>query len=714
MNGYTLPRFVRSPRATLAVLASTAMLTAGCANMASTATDVSPVSSAATVSGKVHGGNQAVSGATVTINFAGQTGLRSASTVAATTTTSTDGTGSFSFLKDPNNGTSYPSTGNTFSCPSGSSDPLVYLVAKGGNTVNDGSSNVNNAAVFIAPLGTCNELAASTVYMSEATTVATIAALQQYFDPISESIGADGIGAAKQAIINSFALVSNMVDLSTGLGVASVTHSGANAGNGLGVAAVTVTSTPELAKINTIANIISACVNNATSSATACSTLFASAVPPAPSVTGRAGTFTFPAATDVLQAAYYMLVNPTNSNTTNLQALYGLAPAVGAPYQPTLTAVPSDWTIGINYATTSTCGTGVGNFISGPADIGIDINGAVWIANGQAGTGNLSQITAIGTPQTCLFVGGGAMAGGVLDDSPNLGKVWVGTSGNNIYRYDPATHASLAFPTAEPALAIVADGKDNVYFSGASGSLYMITGGATATAAVTPVQISSVIGTANRLFIDNSTSKGGAIWATSGSSFVSSVSPAISGANLLNGYNTVTFNVGSPTYGVVTDIFSASSGTNNVYVSSSSSSNFITKLNGSGSSYTVVNGWPTATGAAGLNSPTGLAVDGSISGTSNGNLWSANNSANTTSGLFSVSEISAAKASLSPDGNTAGGFQKSTPFLAAGRAIAVDQSGNVWLANDGATSVTEIVGAGVPLYQPFAAGLYSGRFLQIP
>ena len=712
MNGFNLTRPQGATQSILALLASSAILTAGCANMVSTAPAANSLNSGASVTGRVHGGNQPVAGATVTVNFAGESGLRSASTVAATTTTAADGTGSFSFTVDPVNGNAHPSSGSTFSCPS-SGDPVVYVVARGGNTLNNGNTSLNNtAAVFLSPIGLCSTLTSGTsqvLNLSEVTTVASIAALQQYFDPITESIGHDGIGAAKQALVNSVSLVSNLVDLTHGTAYTTVNRTGASTGDG--VATVTVTATPEVAKINHIANIISSCVNNGSAGASNCNTLFANATPPNPSFTGRPSNYVFPVATDVLQAAFYMLANPTDGSTTNLTNLYNLSPAVGAPYNPALTAVPSDWTIAVNYSTTSTCGTGSGAFINAPKDINVDINGGIWFANGQAGTGNLAGFSANGTPQSCVFLSGGSQGGGVLDDQ---GKVWFGGTANNLYRYDPVGHTTLTFPTTDAPLAIVADGNHNVYFSTATtGALFMIPGASTATAAVAPVQISSSILTANRLFVDNSATGGGAIWATSGSSSFAKVALASSGPNMLNGYNTTIFFTTAPTYGIAVDLVTGSPQTNNVYVSVQGSDNYITKWNGSGTTYAPVNGWPTPSGLGGLNTPTSIVLDGSVN-FSPTNIWGVNNAVNSTSGLYGLTEISPTQVALSPTGTAAGGFQKASPYLGPGRALAIDQSGNLWIANDGATSITEIVGSAVPLYQPYAIGLMNGRFQTIP
>src|SRR5437764_3542297 len=100
-----------STRNLLALLASSVVFSAGCSNMSSTAPAVNSLATAATLSGKVHGGNQPVVGATVTLWFAGQ---GAPSILAATTTT--DGTGSFSFSKDTAGG--HDGTTPNWSCPS--------------------------------------------------------------------------------------------------------------------------------------------------------------------------------------------------------------------------------------------------------------------------------------------------------------------------------------------------------------------------------------------------------------------------------------------------------------------------------------------------------------------------------------------------------------------------------------------------------------------
>jgi len=701
----------RSSQWLLLSLASTAFLGSGCSNLVNTASSGALVATTGKIGGRVHGGNQPVSGATVNLYFAGQDGLGVSSRLVATTTTADDGAGSFSFVRAADGGTNAGTT-NTFSCPVGPGSPLVYVVARGGNTLNTHDATRNAASVFIAPYGLCGSLSATSfVSMSEAVTAATVAAIHQYMNVTTGNIGADGINVAYDGLANSFRLVSNMVNLSTGQTTASTVIRG-------DAALVTVTATPEQAKINQVANILSACVNTPTGpaggsgTANACDILFANAVPPTDPGTTSTPTVTFSAPTDVLQAAYYMFTNATNSTPAHLTALYNLAPAAGAPYQPTLTNVPSDWSVGIKYSASGSCAAGSVSFLTNPYDLNIDANGNVWIANNQRGGSALSELSSTGAPVACVPIGGASL-GGTID---SVGNIWAADSENNVlYRYSPTGGTpAVQFPTPAAPYAVAADGSGNIFFStlSATNGVYEILGAASATTAVAPVAISTDVGsTPARILVDDH----GAIWASTGSTFVSLISPATTGATLMNGYITTHVTTSGPTYGVA--VTNSLNTVNRLFTSDQGTANLIDQVMGSGSTYTPAQNFPTPAGAAGLNLPSAVAVDGAH------NIWAANSGAGTqTSGTSTtnsgvVSEISVSGVSLSPNANgsqSTGGYQKDLTSFLRGRSIAVDQSGNVWIGNDGSSAITEIVGGGVPIYQPFAAGLLNNRFQTIP
>jgi len=693
MNGNHFARRMGSRRSLLALLASSAVITTGCSNLATTAPTASPLATGGTLSGTIHGGSQPVAFATVTLYFAGQNGVGSGDgsvaslgnpIVAAVTTSADDGHGSFTFHKKAT--AAEVTTPDSFACPGGGNSPLVYAVARGGNPLGNHDSGINNSAsAFIAMYGPCSEISsANVVTMNEVTTVATMVALQQYFNPATESIGADGIGLHYLAFTQTLSTISNLADMSTGSAITSKNTTSGPA---------TVTITPETAKINALANIIASCVNNQTATASPCTTLFANAIPPDGAVTARPYRTSFAQATDVLQALYYILTNPTNGSTANLNNLYNLIPGTAA-FQPSLSAAPSDWTVAINYSSTGTCGTSDGNLINQPQELALDRYGNLWIANGQAGTVNLAGIKAGGTAFSCTFLGGDAH-GIAVDSAMNI---WYASHADNkLYRYNQFTNITTPFVTHAPPLAVFAD-NSNIYFTtDADTSVYMIQNYATADPAAMPVQISSTVGTnPNHLIVDATH----AIWVSSGGTFVSRIAPGSQGdATYLNGYTTTQFPVAANDSAVTVGPGSSPA----VFVASDVASS-VTYLSGSGNSYSTTSGWPNVSGRAGINNPKAIAVDGRL------NIWTANGAAN------SVSEISANGVALMPSG----GRQFDSSVIADPRTVVIDLSGNVWVAGNGpvgtpSNSITEIVGAAVPVFQPYSLGYGSDdRFQRLP
>src|SRR6202789_966396 len=587
MIGNNLPQLTGAKRSLLVLLDTGALFTSGCSNMLSTAPGSNLVSNAKSISGKVHGGSQPISGATVKLYYAGQTSLP---TEAATTLSAADGT--FSFTNSGALGGK--ENGNIYSCPM-NTDPLVYVVSRGGNTLGDGNtSESNTAAAFIGIYGVCSTLTSSNfITLNEVTTVATLLAAQQYYDPAVEGLSADGTGQAKTAIDNTPATIANLANVQTGTANASTSISGAK-----GLTA-SVTATPETSKINLMANILTSCVNNASASAPNCLTLFSSAAPG-----GNAQ------ATDVMQALYYMLVNPANHGSTNLASLFALAGGNAVAFQPTLAVQPSDWTVAISYSSSSNCANG-GALIAAPSALSIDLDGNVWIGNGQTTIGNVVELSSSGTPLVCNSFGSGATAApsAVFIDSANngaaSGNVWSALSGSStITRYSPVTGISLAFTAPGPVLAIAGDGPGDIFFTVAGGLYEIPAAAATAATASAPTLISSTVTNANSLMPDTN----GTLWASSGTSALQNIV----------GSNVTSYTATGNTQGIAVTDFS------NVYVSSVTPGNSISYfVNTNSTGYLLQAGWPATAPLGGINQPTAIAVDG-VS-----NVWSANRTANT-------------------------------------------------------------------------------------
>lgn len=677
----------------LAAVAVPTVVLTGCAGMSGTA-PLSVTSNAATMKGNLHGGNQPISGSTIQIFSAGTTGYGSASTLFATTTSASDGYGSFSFSKqnsDAGHPTGiYNASGNVWGCPT-TGDPQMYVIAKGGSTTGT-SSPANSAAAFIVALGKCSTISSSTfVDLNEVTTAATLAALQQFFNPSTESFGYNGTLQSIAAFNNGVLTIANLADIGSGYAVTSKTLTGANST----VSGTTVTMTPEAGKINTIANVLTACVNTTSNTSDPCTTLFANAVPPANSNSTSQPGSTYATAQDTIQAAYYMLVNPTGGQDPSKVAnLYNLTTAF-APFQPQLTAAPTDWTVGIKYdAGTSACsGTASGKFIYYAYMVRADANGNIWIAsNGSSpNVDNISVVGPNGVPMGCVTPSATAGVGFTGLTIDTVGNVWAAShSVAGIYEINPNTFAATTWTeSGVTPWAIEADGSGNVFYTVASAAVRKFTAAASASSATA----STAVGTAsnaspNFMTID----AGGNIWVPDTGSATNKLYETYPdpSATTSGGYSTF---VAGTSGNVQAQIAVDASG--RIWTTQTTPANTVTVFTPTlyGSPATVT---ASGAGVAGVSTPRGVALDGA------GNAWVPNG----VSGGHNVAELTQNLNALSPSG----GYVKADTFANTMRSVAVDATGNVWFGTNATTvdQITEIVGAGVPVITPLSAALAAG------
>jgi streptogramin lyase len=355
----------------------------------------------AALHGTVHGGQNPVSGSTIQLYAAGSTGYGSAYTYAAGTsllgnnTVTTDSSGNFDITSD-------------YTCPTAATE--VYLVSSQGNP---GLSSGNNANLaLMAALGPCGNLSSSTnIIVNELTTVASVWALSPFMTGIA-NIGTSATNAV--GLTNAFASVNKLVNTSTGL----------VSGPALPAGAVV-----PAAKLNTLANILAACVNSGggvTGDKSACGYLFFYTT-----VNGVAPT-------DTITAALNMAQHP-NTQTANLTYLSGTAP----PFQPALPTAPSDFSLVITYS---------GAGISTPKAIAADASGNVWTAN--SGSNSATEIDALGattTDATGYLSGPTGYTVGPLN-APSavaidiFGNAWLANAGNStVTRISPSGATGTVF-----------------------------------------------------------------------------------------------------------------------------------------------------------------------------------------------------------------------------------------------------------------------------
>lgn len=322
-----------------------ALLLTGC-GMDQVSTATANVQSAG-VAGQVFGGQQPVSGATISVYAMGTTGYGSAATLLSSTTT--DANGNFSLPP--------------YTCPQ--SDTPVYLLGIGGDPGLGPGVN-NPSAVLGAGLGECANAQKSFVILNEVTTVGLAFTLSHFF---STTLG--GTNAANDSFGGPSTTVNGQIQYSAGIQrgnnytIPSIieTAVGAPTQNSPGI-------TIEAAKINTIANILAACVNstgaqNSTETKTNCGKLFEYT---------QTGTATRPS--DTLQAAVQIALHPT-TQVANLYSLGQTTPPFAG-----LAAQPNDWSIGVSY-TSSSLGLSVNTGTLSTLDI--DSAGRIWFPSNASG-----------------------------------------------------------------------------------------------------------------------------------------------------------------------------------------------------------------------------------------------------------------------------------------------------------------------------------------
>lgn len=583
-----------------------ATLLSGCGTGSSSGSaDLTGTQKTIKVSGVVNGGQQPVTQSTIQLYTVGTSGLKSASSPLISSTIQTDSNGTFNIT-------------GAYGC---STATQVYIVATGGNA----GSGTNSSISLAAALGPCTSLNSGTyIVINEVTTIAAAYALAPFASDYAH-IGATGSNPT--GLVNAFANAALLANTDVG-----------SAGGASIPAGVTV----PVAEINTLADIVSACINTAGASSGACNTLF--------TATG---------ATDSFGASLAIAKNPGASAVT---ALYSLSTPT-APFQPTLTAgsAPNDFTVAVNATAGGTLAT--------PYGIAIDASGDAWVTN-ETGTA-VSELSPSGGLLASPTATGLAGAQGIAVD--RSGNVWVAnTAGNSVIEFTltggsvTGTNSYTAGGIAAPS-AIALDSGSNAFIANFNGN--SVTG---LTSAGVPLGGSPFTGSSNNISVPSAIalSPSGHVYVTSGTGSI---------VNLSNtGVFTSTLNDGTLQGPVGVAVDTAGRVLATGFTTGTSVGGALSQFNSGGVAAT---GSPITSG---ISSPSGVATDGT-------SIWVANNTASGALAQFSYSLTS-------PISPSAGYGSLSSPV-----SVVIDSSGSVWTTNSGSNTVSKFIGLAAPVTTPLAA-----------
>jgi len=620
------------------------------------------------IQGRVYGGQVPLYGAQVYLFQANTTGYAGPGIAGSSSNASTSlltSLGSNTVLDQSGgatNGFYYVTTsGVTVSCPTGGCFAItgdytctggaqVYLYSLGGGAATTSYSNLG--AGMLAALGTCPGTAGSTgntfssslfIVLNEVSTVATAWAFAG-FATDALHVSSSGTALAQTGIANAFANVTNLETLGTGVALTTTASGG---------------TVPQM-EINTLADILAACVNTTGPSSTACMQLFTNAqsngstgITPTETATAAINLAHNPGITSGPLYGYFSLVLPTS------------------PFQPTLSSSPNDFTIALNF----TAGG-----ISTPTAIAIDGSGDAWIAN-NGSTASVTELSPLGAAlnSSPFTVGGLQTPYSIAIDLS--GNAWIANYTSSITGLSSTGSALTNSPYSGGGVnqpeGIAVDGSNRIitgnYGMGMFGDVAVFSNSGVSISQSTGAGVSD-----QGVAVDGL----GNIWTIN--YYLTSVQKVV--INQTTGAYVSSTNydegINDPTGIAIDDA-------NHVWVSTHGSK--VVVLNGSGTVISTGSGLFTG---GGVQYSQAIAIDGAS------NAWIANTHFGSPAN-GDLSEFTQGGQVLSPNS----GFTSSTMSGSAPIAIALDGSGDLWVTNNGNSSVTEFIGAGVPVVTPLATGV---------
>ncbi len=612
------PPDARSDRLRSAVwtVVGAASLLGGCG-----AGNVSPAMPAAVTYGGVSftatilAGTKPISGASVALYAAGTGGIgsKAASLLShGAVTTGADGTATI------------PAT---YNCPATGS--MLYLVSTGGAV--SGQATANPEAVLLGTIGPCSVVTPATkVVLNEATTVASVYALAQFYSPTG-NLGASATNAT--GLSNAFATAATLADPATGAVPGPTLPANADF---------------KVARLNSIANLVNACVVDES----ACAGFFSAAAQ-----TGSP-------AGNTLDAVY----NLARAPAAEAASLFTQSQASSA-YAPALAKTPADWTLFITYS---------GGGLNSPSGLGVDSSGSVWVANYFYTASKFSPVGAPAFPMGITGFGLNNSYGLAIDANDNvwipneqpyfgtdsigsvseLTSAGVSLAGNSGY-----TGAGLNYPIAvaiDPngTVWVVDYGDSHVTLLNASGQALSGAQGYATASFEFPVVVAV---DANHFgWVGNLSNGGVTKVAADGSSFTSyQCCDGAAGIALDQQNNAWIANY----YGASVSMIAADG------------------------SIVSNQGY---TGLGSLDHPQGITVDGA------GDVWVANYRAPY------LTELAGASAAVPGASLTRASGMGADAGLREAYALALDASGNIWVSNQGSNTLTKFIGLAVPVKTPLS------------
>lgn len=502
---------------------------------------------------------------------------------------------------------------------------ILYLIAAGGGVT---PGQQNTAIKLLAVLGVASAAPAHAV-VNELTTVASVWSLARF-------LTATGVLAGPSpGLPNATLTVANLVDVNAGV---------------LSPFLATGVNTPR--KLDTLADILAACVSSDGSSSPQCSQLFVLS-------SSEKGALR----KDTLAAAWEIARNPAR----NSSSLFGLRPA-SVPFMPVLSGPPGDWTIGLNY-------TGIG--LQRPTAVAVDKPGNVWIADDA---GVVVKLAPNGSPLS----GSSGFSDGGLDHCfgiaiDALGNAWVSnkyanTTNGSVTKLSPngaPLSGSLGFRSGgiDYPLAIAGDSAGNIWVANFGNSTVTRIPAQNPSRAINfknggfsfPVGIAAGAKTNSNIWVANQGNDSASEIRVRRS--IPSSAAAFKGGGLDSPSAIAVDSAGNAW---VTNFYGQS----------------VTALTPAG---VPISGSPFTEGA--LDGPAAIAVDGA------GDIWVANFHGASVTVLAGAPQASTGTPVSGPSGYGEAGLDGPS-------GIAVDSAGNVWVANFNNSSVTEFVGAAAPVKTP--------------